>query len=75
VQGRESNPPPYACGFGFTDCRFYRREGVPAAYYGPYPYNMGSQNEYITVEDFEESVAVHTLSAVEYVTDDRSDGS
>jgi acetylornithine deacetylase/succinyl-diaminopimelate desuccinylase family protein len=75
VQGRESNPPPYACGFGFTDCRFYRREGVPAAYYGPYPHNMGSQNEYITVEDFEESVAVHTLTAVEYVADGQPDKS
>jgi acetylornithine deacetylase/succinyl-diaminopimelate desuccinylase-like protein len=75
VQGREPNPPPFACGFGFTDCRFYRREGVPAAYYGPYPHNMGSQNEYITVEDFEESVAVHTLTAVEYVTDNQPDGS
>lgn len=74
IQDRESNPPPFACGFGFTDCRFYRREGIPSAYYGPYPHNMGTQNEYITVEDFVESVQVHTLTATEFMTAGSPDG-
>lgn len=67
VQDRD-DPPPYGCGFGFTDCRFYRERGIPSAYYGPTPYNMGSQNEHITVDDFTESVAVHTLVAVDFMT-------
>lgn len=67
VQDRDG-PPPYSCGFGFTDCRFYREQNIPSTYYGPIPYNMGSQNEYITVDDFTDSILVHTLTATEYMT-------
>jgi succinyl-diaminopimelate desuccinylase len=74
VRTRGSTPPPLACGFGFTDCRFYRRAGIPSVYYGPYPHGMGSQNEYITVEEFLETIRVHTLTAVAYLTGDRPDG-
>jgi len=59
--------PPLACGHGFTDLRFYRAAGAPAAYHGPTPHNMGSQNEYITRREFREAVLVHTLAAAEFV--------
>jgi succinyl-diaminopimelate desuccinylase len=70
ARARGSDRPPFTCGHGFTDLRFYREDGAPAAYYGPTPYNMGSQNEYITVEEFVESMQVHAATAVEFVADD-----
>jgi succinyl-diaminopimelate desuccinylase len=70
ARARGGDRPPFTCGHGFTDLRFYREAGAPAAYYGPTPYNMGSQNEYITVEEFVESMQVHAATAVEFVADD-----
>lgn len=66
VQGGDT--PPFTCGHGFTDLRFYRAAGAQAAYYGPTPYNMGSQNEYIDIEEFDETMAVHAATAAELVT-------
>ena len=64
VHGRE---PGLACGLGFTDVRLYRTRGIPCAVYGPDPHNMGSQNEYVTVEDFLDVAAVHTMAATRYL--------
>lgn len=64
---KDGPEPPFSCGHGFSDLRYYRDKGVPAAYYGPTPYNMGSQNEYILVDEFVKSMQVHTLTAVDYL--------
>jgi succinyl-diaminopimelate desuccinylase len=66
---RDGDPPPFTCGHGFTDLRFYRSAGAQAAYYGPTPHNMGSQNEYIAIDEFDETLAVHTATAVELLTE------
>jgi acetylornithine deacetylase/succinyl-diaminopimelate desuccinylase-like protein len=68
VQG--SDLPPFTCGHGFTDLRFYRAAGTPAAYYGPTPYKMGSQNEYITIREFVESMQVHAATAATFMTNE-----
>lgn len=68
VQERD-DLPALTCGHGFTDVRFYRAAGIPGVYYGPQPYNMGSQNEYITVDDFVKTMQVHAATAVEFFND------
>lgn len=50
-----------------TDARVFRRVGIPVAVYGPRPYNMGAANEYITVEDYLDTVRVHALSALDFL--------
>ena len=64
VRGEE---PQFSCSLGGSDCRFYRFEGIPCAVYGPTPYNLGSENEYIYVDDFMEIVQAQTLAAVTYL--------
>lgn len=53
---------------GGTDCRLWRQRGVPAFIYGPTPYNMGSPDEYVTVDDLLGTVTVHVLSAYDYLS-------
>lgn len=53
---------------GGTDCRLWRQRGVPAFIYGPAPNGMGAPNEYVTVDDLLGTVAVHVLSAFDYLT-------
>ena len=59
--------PKFSCSLGGSDCRFYRFEGIPCAVYGPTPYNLGSENEYIYVEDFMEIVKAQTMAAAAYL--------
>lgn len=51
-----------------TDARVFRRVGIPVAVYGPRPYHMGAANEYVTVEDYLDTVRVHSLSAVDFLS-------
>lgn len=51
-----------------TDARVFRRVGIPVAVYGPRPYNMGAANEYITAEDYLDTVRVHALSALDFLS-------
>jgi len=53
---------------GGTDCRLWRQRGIPAFVYGPTPYNMGSPDEYVTIEDLLGTVEVHVLSAFDYLS-------
>jgi succinyl-diaminopimelate desuccinylase len=55
---------------GGTDCRLWRQRGIPAFIYGPTPYNMGSPDEYVTVDDLLGTVSVHVLSAFDYLSGD-----
>ena len=54
-------------GIGLTDGRYFREAGIPSSVYGPRSYNMGAENEYITVKDLMDTVKVHTLTAVDYL--------
>lgn len=67
-QVREEEPA-FSCALAGTDCSFYRQEDVPCAVYGPTPHNLGSQNEYIRVDDFMQVVKAQTLAATAYVMD------
>jgi succinyl-diaminopimelate desuccinylase len=50
-----------------TDSRVFRRVGIPVAVFGPTPYAMGAADEHITVADFQDTVRVHALSALEFL--------
>lgn len=67
VRGTE---PAFSCALAGTDCAFYREKGVPCAVYGPSPHNLGSQNEYIYVDDFMEVVKTQAMAAAAYMTHD-----
>jgi succinyl-diaminopimelate desuccinylase len=54
-------------GIGLTDCRFFRERGIPSVVYGPRSFNMGAENEYITVQDLMDTVKVHTLTSFDYL--------
>ncbi|MFC1803851.1 M20 family metallopeptidase [Thermoproteota archaeon] len=43
--------PLFSFTSGGTDCRFWRKRGVPAVCYGPKVYGMGGVDEHITVND------------------------
>lgn len=64
VRGTE---PAFSCALAGTDCSFYREKGVPCAVYGPSPHNLGSQNEYIYVDEFMEVVKAQAMAAAAYV--------
>ena len=52
---------------GFSDARFYWREGVPSVVYGVAPNGTGGADEYATVEDLKAVLAVHTLAGFDYL--------
>ncbi len=56
-----------SAGIGYTDCRLFRRRGIPCAVYGPRSYNMGGPNEFIEVADLMDTVKVHAMTAFEYL--------
>ena len=60
---------------GGTDCRLWRQRGIPAFVYGPTPYNMGSPDEYVTIDDLLGTVEVHVLSAFDYLSSIEHSGS
>lgn len=64
VRGTE---PKFSCALGGTDCRFYRFKDIPCAVYGPTPYNIGSENEHVYIDDFMEVVKAHTMAAMQYL--------
>ncbi len=56
-----------AVSLGGTDIRFWRLHGVDSAVYGPTHQNMGSPDEYITIDDLMKACAVHTLASFRYL--------
>ncbi len=64
IRGEE---PKFSCSLGGSDCRFYRMKGIPCAVYGPTPYNLGSENEHIYVDDFMEIAQAHAMAAAAYL--------
>lgn len=53
---------------GGTDARLWRYRNIPSCVYGPFPYGMGSYDEYVDVEDYLHIVRTHVLSAYAYLT-------
>ncbi|WP_019015975.1 M20/M25/M40 family metallo-hydrolase [Elioraea tepidiphila] len=52
---------------GGTDARLWRQRGIPAYVYGPSPRGMGQKDEHVPVEEYLHVVAVHVLSAFDYL--------
>lgn len=60
--------PGLTIGAPATDARVFRRAGMPVAVFGPRPYNLGAADEYITVADYLDTIRVHGLTALDYLT-------
>lgn len=54
---------------GYTDGRFFRREGIPTVVYGPAVHRMGGPDESIAVSELVEVAKVHTGVVVDYLGD------
>ena len=52
---------------GATDCKHFRRNGVPAYSFGPSPDRMAEKDERVGVQEFLDLVKVHTLVALDYL--------
>lgn len=64
---RGGSKPVFLCGLPMTDARFYRRLGIPTAIYGPTPHNIGSQDEYIEIDQFMDVLKTHTVAGMGYL--------
>lgn len=64
--------PLYSFTSGGTDCRFWRKRGIPAVSYGPKVYGMGGVDEYITVDDLVTTTKVHLSTIYDYLSRDNS---
>lgn len=53
---------------GGTDCRFWRKIGVPAVSYGPKVYGMGGVDEHILIEDLVTTAKVHMGTILDYLS-------
>jgi succinyl-diaminopimelate desuccinylase len=60
--------PGLTIGAPATDSRVFRRIGLPVAVFGPRPYNLGAADEYITEEDYLNTIRVHALSALQFLS-------
>ncbi|KAK3643054.1 hypothetical protein LTR56_010428 [Elasticomyces elasticus] len=61
-----SKPLPIVS-LGATDCKHFRYHGVPAYSYGPNPDTQAARDEKVSVEDFLQTIKVHTLTAWDYL--------
>lgn len=68
VQELRGFRPTPIVSLGGTDARLWRYRNIPTCVYGPFPYGMGSFDEYVDVEDFLHIVRTHVLSAYDYLT-------
>ena len=64
--------PLYSFTSGGTDCRFWRKAGIPAVSYGPRVYAMGGVDESITVDDLEITARVQMGTILDYLRKDNS---
>ncbi|KAK5747526.1 hypothetical protein LTR17_000168 [Elasticomyces elasticus] len=61
-----SKPLPIVS-LGATDCKHFRYHGVPAYSCGPSPDTQAGRDERVGVEDFLQTIKVHTLTAWDYL--------
>ncbi|KAK4500511.1 hypothetical protein PRZ48_008700 [Zasmidium cellare] len=59
--------PHPICSLGATDCKHFRRNGIPAYALGPSPNGMAERDEKVSVDEFLYLVKVHTLAAWDYL--------
>jgi succinyl-diaminopimelate desuccinylase len=52
---------------GYTDGRFFRREGIPTVVYGPSVHGMGGPDEFIDAEELVEVAKVHAAVVADYL--------
>jgi acetylornithine deacetylase/succinyl-diaminopimelate desuccinylase-like protein len=64
---RGGDEPVFGVSLAGTDCRYWRQAGVPCAVYGPTPHNVGNQNEYVHLEEFEEVLKAQAAAAAQFV--------
>jgi succinyl-diaminopimelate desuccinylase len=62
----------YSFTSGGTDCRFWRKRGVPAVSYGPRVYGMGGVDEHILIDDLVKTAKVHIGTICDYFSKDNS---
>lgn len=67
VEGITGTRPLAVPSLGATDCKHWRRAGVPAYIYGPAPGRMAMTDESVPVEEFLTVVKAHALSAWDYL--------
>lgn len=68
VQGLRDFRPTPIVSLGGTDARLWRYRNIPTCVYGPFPYGMGSFDEYVDVEDYLHIVRTHVLAAYTYLS-------
>ena len=59
--------PLYSFTSGGTDCRFWRKIGIPAICYGPRVFAMGGVDENITVEDLVTTAKVQMGTILDFL--------
>jgi succinyl-diaminopimelate desuccinylase len=59
--------PLALCSLGATDCKHFRSHGIPAYAYGPHPRGMAERDEKVSIEEFLDTIRVHTLTAWDYL--------
>jgi succinyl-diaminopimelate desuccinylase len=64
--------PLAICSLGATDCKHFRTCGIPAFAYGPHPRGMAERDEKVSVDEFLDTVKVHTLTAWDYLGGSKS---
>ena len=52
---------------GYTDGRFFRREGIPTAVYGPPVHRMGGPDEYVEQDEVLKTALVHLGTTLDYL--------
>jgi succinyl-diaminopimelate desuccinylase len=52
---------------GYTDGRFFRREGIPTAVYGPRVHHMGGPDEYVEQDEVLQVALVHLGTVLDYL--------
>jgi len=52
---------------GYTDGRFFRREGIPTAVYGPRVHRMGGPDEYVEQDEVLQVAQVHLATVLDYL--------
>ena len=68
VQELRGFRPTPIISLGGTDARLWRYRNIPTCVYGPFPYGMGSTDEFVDVEDHLHIVRTHVLAAYDYMT-------
>jgi succinyl-diaminopimelate desuccinylase len=61
------NEPLLSFTSGGTDCRFWRKKGIPAVSYGPRVFGMGGVDEYIKIEDLKITSKVHAGTIIDFL--------